>query len=562
MSDAANPTGTAPGPLTHLAWLENVELPNPAAPPAAGSEASYDLRLLAVSASAADANAHSTLATYAFCEEPYQLSEAFAGLECKKGDATVGGKVWSGRRVAGREMAGLVTGVLARAEAEFGSFVVVEARVVDGGQEGGSETVVSSLRATSLQTLDHLGETMLPAQSLYPAIAASAGLAILSASPFSLPSCPVLAPFPLAFDPSTLPPALATRLALSLLHQLDTADLAGRITSAGEPAAKFVARHARDALQAVLPPATALEATALLPELLGVTAAVYGAFPALEVRGRLAGDVVGLGACVRAFGRSQLRERGVAVEGAYRCESDAVWPLVAHARWYCAFAAGLVREGGAEGPAPRVLLVLHPYSRGLLLQAATYILGLQAFLAAFPPAQNFTVDMARQVLDDAIDSAGLVLTEWRAALVGASDVEGLTGDSAELASLLVRFEVPTSLATARAVVGALLANPALRAPVGPPTPPATPPPFGSPSLALGSASAAAGEATDIVRRARLGPAGAGRVEEKGCTRCGGRTEVRQRTGMESGKWAAWEAAWEGRCACGGAWRLERVKLQI
>jgi len=397
-------------------------------------------------------------------------------------------------------------------------------------------------------------------------VAASAGHALLAATPLSAPSHPVLSPFPFSPDAASLPAALATRLALSLVQQLDTSDLVGLVVSAGEACAKFAARHVRDSLQAMLPPSAPLESSALLPELLGLTAALYGAFPALERRGRLAGDVVALAACVGAFGRSQQRERGVGVEGAFRCESDAVWPLVAQARWYCAFAAELARAGagGADsGPTPRVLLILHPFSRGLLLQAASAVLGLHAFLAAFPPAQNFTVDLARQVLDDALDRSGLVLTEWRSALVGASGVEGLAGGAAELTALLVRFEVPESLATARAVVDALLANPGLHVPVGPPTPPATPPqlPFGSPGEPL-IGGALDNEATDVVRRSRLPPKGQARVEEKQCTRCGSRTEVQRRTGMESGKWVAWEAAWEGRCACGGAWVLRRVRLQI
>lgn len=285
-------------------------------------------------------------------------------------------------------------------------------------------------------------------------------------------------------------------------------------------------------------------------------------FPVLELRGSLARDILQLAACVRAFASSQERDRTAPIlEGAFRCESDAVWPLVAHAAWYCQFSARLAKdaspgavEGGQPGEqSPRQLLLLHPFPRALLLKAAGYVLGLHAFLGAFPPASNLTVDMARAVLDDAAEEGGLVLDEWRSTLVGVGNVEGLSGSSPDLASLLTDLAIPASFATARAVVGALLSNQAMLATQTPPTPPCTPPPFLSSSLVLDSTNA-----VDIVRRSRLPTKG--RVEEKSCTRCGDRTELKRRTGMESGRWVAWEQGWESRCACGGAWRYQGVQV--
>ena len=83
-------------------------------------------------------------------------------------------------------------------------------------------------------------------------------------------------------------------------------------------------------------------------------------------------------------------------------------------------------------PRPRHLLLLHPFSRKLLLRITENILGLQSFLASFPPNSNITVDISRTVLDDAVDYNGLVLTEWRNALVKIGEIEGLNQGSSDL----------------------------------------------------------------------------------------------------------------------------------
>jgi hypothetical protein len=191
-----------------------------------------------------------------------------------------------------------------------------------------------------------------------------------------------------------------------------------------------------------------------------------------------------------------------------------------------------------------------------MLQTADYILGLQAFLAAFPLHQNFTVDVAKTVLDDAVDYNGLVISEWRTTLLRIGEVEGASGgasffwfgshsplmssslspsDQPELRDLLINFDLPPSFTTASAFLSALVSNPVLFLAPALPSPPATPQP--------------ACAALDIVRRSRLPSSGHFRQ----CTRCGDRTEKRATLGTETGKWSAYELGWDARCMCGGLW---------
>jgi hypothetical protein len=79
----------------------------------------------------------------------------------------------------------------------------------------------------------------------------------------------------------------------------------------------------------------------------------------------------------------------------------------------------------ADSPPARHILLLHPLPRRLLLRIAEDILGLQAFLATFPPNSNITVDISRTVLDDAVDYNGLVLGEWRNLLLKIGEIPGL-----------------------------------------------------------------------------------------------------------------------------------------
>lgn len=86
-----------------------------------------------------------------------------------------------------------------------------------------------------------------------------------------------------------------------------------------------------------------------------------------------------------------------------------------------------ISTASESSPSPRFTLLLHPVGRSLLAQAAECILGLQAFLAGFPPHQNVTVDTAKTVLDDVVDYSGLVLREWTSILAKIGELPGLSG---------------------------------------------------------------------------------------------------------------------------------------
>lgn len=100
--------------------------------------------------------------------------------------------------------------------------------------------------------------------------------------------------------------------------------------------------------------------------------------------------------------------------------------------------------------------------------------------------------------------------------------------------MLVEFLVPAALSNATTMATAILSLPSLFL-ATPPTPPTTP------SATL--------PPLDLVRKGRLPATGA----FKECTKCGERTEKREISVVEGGKWAGVEMAWEGRCTCGGMW---------
>lgn len=170
--------------LTHLEWLEDVQIPKAGSP--AGSEPSVDLRLLAVTASceqrrdlvtsvtlthfshftaAAGQTAYRSRATsWALSNEPYQLTEAFAGLDCKKSDVTTGEREWvragfmvcfcmgltslivlqATRKVASFPFDGLLTSVWPKCSPEIGMLTVAEATL---GTDGALASTVKVLDA-------------------------------------------------------------------------------------------------------------------------------------------------------------------------------------------------------------------------------------------------------------------------------------------------------------------------------------------------------------------------------------------------------------------------------
>jgi hypothetical protein len=102
------------GDLTHLEWLEDVELLSEGKVDK-GSENAVNLRLLAVMASrklaaregranaeyyfsanaeSDDQEVRSSMTTWALSSEPYLFSEAFAALEAKKADVVAGEREW------------------------------------------------------------------------------------------------------------------------------------------------------------------------------------------------------------------------------------------------------------------------------------------------------------------------------------------------------------------------------------------------------------------------------------------------------------------------------------
>lgn len=107
------PLGDLNGFLTHLEWLEDVEVRTEGEAIDSGSEAATDLRLLAITAAlqqspssleqssedmapavSTASNLQSSISSWAFSNEPYPLSEAFGSLECRKGDGKVGQREW------------------------------------------------------------------------------------------------------------------------------------------------------------------------------------------------------------------------------------------------------------------------------------------------------------------------------------------------------------------------------------------------------------------------------------------------------------------------------------
>lgn len=102
------------------------------------------------------------MTSWAFSNEPLALSEAFAGLECKKGDATTGSQEWvrlpsissagpplicclqTARRDGSRSFEGLVSLVAPKAGVAHGSFAVGEIRMQADGAPDTKVAMLSS----------------------------------------------------------------------------------------------------------------------------------------------------------------------------------------------------------------------------------------------------------------------------------------------------------------------------------------------------------------------------------------------------------------------------------
>ncbi|KAL8276520.1 hypothetical protein RQP46_011068 [Phenoliferia psychrophenolica] len=604
IADPSASPSSPPGLLTHLTWLEDSLLPPPpiATPRASehklppeqqklesvkfdaevaawrillsvreAKEAGVDLRLVAVVASKVEGRQCSRMTAWAFSNPLYTLSDAFAGLECKKADVLLGPREWLPRRVASKAFEGLVSFVLPSDGPHFASFLVGQTKKT--GEEGLERTFVTPLDSTTLEPRLHDGETQLPGSSLYSSACVSPSRGVICALPFAqLQLQPVMAAVSLALEPASVPTELGIALAVAVSRQVDTSDLVGRVVGLKDDASSVLAMTvARDTLQSMMRPGVSLSDTPLELERLGAVASIYKASSNLTLRGSIAYDVTQLAACVRAFSKCEKKPR--IPEGlGYQCESDAIWPLIGYLTWYCDFCRDLVQSiNGLQSltpgiePSARLILILHPLPRALLLRAATCILGLQSFLGSFQLGSNVVVDVSRSVLDDVVNYNGLILTEWSAMLVRVGALEGFSGVSPELQDLLTKFIIPTTLSNSITMALALLSLPSLFLTL-PPSPPTTPAsannPDTLPALDLvrkGPTPASANNpdtlpALDLVRKGRLPTTGA----FKECTKCGGRTERKEVNATDAGKWAGIEMAWQGRCCCGGLWVARTV----
>ncbi|SCV69521.1 BQ2448_2541 [Microbotryum intermedium] len=548
--------GGLQGELVQLDWVEQV----------AGVD--NGLHLLAVTTTVSSESANmsnndsnlvqgpsSTLTTWSFSEEPYILAEAFASLEQKKGEATTGQKERNSRRMHSLTREGVVSCLDTRhTTLSYGSVVV---GIEKEGEGLGTRLIV--LDSSTLQEASGIAPTVLPRNDLYSELAFSTSSALVCSLPVGSarlfrPTICALNLGEVAQDASTL----STRLALSFVQQSDNSDIIGRIIGAKDDVQTLaVIVETRNKLQRMLPGSAVFENTPLMFELMGTIATIYNSSPGLSLRGSIASDLLRLGVCLRAYRQCERRDCNQPVPApadlsipTYRCESDAVWALISHASWFCDFSRQLTQtcssvesndDETSKTLDPAWVLLLHPFSRGLIKSIVEAILGLQAFLRGFPVHQNFMVDMAKMVLDDAVEYNGLILTEWRKVLVGFEG--GLKVEEDVIKDALVEFSIPPGSVDTHVLstITRALSNPSLFLPKGLPTPPSS------------SDSNSPSTKYDIVRYCKLDRDGSFKV----CTRCGEKAE--RKVGNETGKWAAYELGWEVKCMCGGAWRAEKVE---
>ncbi|KAK4058635.1 GTPase-activating protein [Microbotryomycetes sp. JL221] len=216
------------------------------------------------------------------------------------------------------------------------------------------------------------------------------------------------------------------------------------------------------------------------------------------------------------------------------------------------FAVLSVENPSTAKLSPRVVLVLCPTIRKLLVKAAEYVLAFKAFLSSFPLHQNAVVDTAKTILDDAIDFGGLNLVEWKAAL-GQIDVQQASSSVGSQTLLFSLVSPEQDEATTKTFLDTVLTPSNLFVPSALPTPPATP--FDSSALTSERDDT---NKVDILRRSRLPTTG----DVKKCLQCGSKTEKRMLSGTETGRWTAYELDWEAKCSCGGQWIWDMAPLSV
>ncbi|GAA5942640.1 uncharacterized protein JCM15063_000848 [Sporobolomyces koalae] len=541
-----------------------------------GSESAVDLQLLVV-ATALDSRPRTFLSSYALSNEPYPLSEAFAHLECKKADlSSVDLGEWSARlaietplpnaavmtcltpRVTGRSLCPSFFAVLAEPTA----LTATSQETKDAGWK--SQVVV--LSSDTLLPVESIDAVTLPSPNLYSSLLSSPNAAVVVALPHESStsfSRPVIAASPFSRDCSS-------QLALSLIRQADATDVVGVAVTTRSDADSLLEllESTHSIVQAQLPASQLVSNTSIQFDLLGIASGLFASSKTLSsaVRIRAAQGTIELASAVRAFTKVEKRQRGASGLESYRCEIDALWPLVGHATWYCQFLEKLIRDtlrSSTDPPSPLLLHLLHPVPRALHQRLCVTLLGLCSTLKTLSttpePGMSLVeqemIDLAGKIVDDAIhgDDESRVggLSKWKDLLDKVEAIEGLTSGvlpGSSLSTLTIPQNVYPQANQISSLLSQAYPNLAPTAKDSLPSPPKSPPPSSS-SNAL---------ERDLIRKCQL-PLPTllentkTQVMTKQCLRCGKKSGAVSAT-LSNGVWAGFEAGWRSKCACGGLWR--------
>ncbi|GAA6009164.1 hypothetical protein JCM11491_005776 [Sporobolomyces phaffii] len=431
------------------------------------------------------------------------------------------------------------------------------------GQSWRSRIVVFD--SDTLAPLESQSQTLLPQRLLYSSIQLSPNAAVAACLPPAASfaaSRPVIAASPFAQD-------LANRIALSLIRQSDATDVVGvAVSDPGIDSAVSLLESTHALIQAQLPSKQQLHNTSIQFDLLGIASTLLHASIALsnsagtKASVETARGLIECAAAVRAFVKVERKERGAPdTTDSYRCEIDALWPLVGHATWYSDFVERLIRSvlsAPSDAPTPLLLHFLHPVSRALHKRLAISLLGLSSTLnslangkepATMGASELEMLDLASKVVEDTVVQGGKAggLTRWKTLLDQIeSEVEGLDQGFA-FGSSLSTLTVPKTVHPQSTSVVALVRQgyPTLSPPTAARLDSVTPP----------GVSANLYE-WDAIRRCRLAATAEATVLKQ-CLRCGNKSGAVGRattaTAVE-GVWASLEESWRSRCACGGFWR--------
>ncbi|GAA5880823.1 hypothetical protein JCM16303_005132 [Sporobolomyces ruberrimus] len=561
------------GQITHLAFLEDNQLPNPESSPNPGSESAVDLRLVVVSTSSTP-RPLSSLSSYDFSNEPYALSEAFSHLECRKSDIhNVDLGEWSSRAVeeACLPGSGVITALAPRPLGrDVGTFVAVIAAPSRSDEMSDAETKQSGwtskvviLSSETLHPIDSQMQTALPEDDFCSSLLLSANAAVV----VCIPDCashstprPVIAASPFVEDN-------ASRMALALIKQGDASDVIGIAASDLGDAQSLsnLLDNVHSLLQAQLPLNRLLHNTSIQFDLLGVAGSLFASSnaasdPTSGAKVNTAKGLVDCAAAIRAFAKVEKKQRGVEESaGSYRCETDALWPLVGHATWYAELVGRLIRDvlhSPSDPPSPLLLHFLHPLARSLHQRLLSALLGLSRTISALSEtpdadmsvAEQEMMYLASQVLEDAVSGDGIGgLERWKSLLRKVADIEGLD-QGLSFGSSLSTLTIPQTIHPQSTSVLSLLrqAYPTLAPSASDslPSPPESP------------ADSSAAE-WDAVRKCQLpqptSQSKKSQVMMKQCLRCGKKSGAVNAT-LNAGVWATYEENWRSRCACGGFWR--------